>query len=69
MAPPFLLWRLPFFSNFHLHLMGLEISDETGEVHLLPIVEFFEGGCLDFPRFGKSSNDLPNLLVIVDRVT
>ena len=49
--------------------MGFEIFIEAEEVHLLPIIELLEGACLDFLRLGKSSNDLPDLLVIVNGVT
>ena len=35
----FLLLRLSFFSYLHLHLVGPEIFNEVGEVHLLMIVE------------------------------
>ena len=51
-------FRVPFFSHLNFHLMGFEISNEAGEVHLLSIVELLEGCCLDFPSFRESSNDV-----------
>ena len=62
-------FEISFFSHLHFHLMGFEISNEEGEVHLLSIVKLLKGCRLDFPNFGESSNDLLNLLVIVNGVT